>query len=108
MALLLVCAYTFREQQSKEACADTHEHGACPLEPVWVTQRSWAEERQPGLQDLKIHVESGIQTITEICRNTFLVGQSERCSGLHLFKVDRQGQSQLQWFLRAQFSPLHQ
>lgn len=44
---------------------------------------------------------------TQICRNTFLDRQSERYSGLPHFEVGRQGQSQLQWFLRAQFCSLH-
>lgn len=65
MPLSLVHGYIFREQQSKEAHAKMYEQGACPFEPLWVVQRRWSEERQPGLQDMKIQeAQSGIQTVT--------------------------------------------
>lgn len=65
VALLVVCGYIFREQQSKEAYVKMHEQRACPLEPLWVMQKRWSEVRQAGIQDLKIQqVQSGIQTLT--------------------------------------------
>lgn len=109
MPLFLVHGYIFREQQSKEAHAKMYEQGACPFEPLWVVQRRWPEERQPGLQDMKIQeVQSRIQTVTHrFVETLFWMGRVKRYSGLHHFKVDRQGQSPLQWFLRAEFFPLH-
>lgn len=100
VALLLALWYIFREQQSKLAWRG--------FVPSWTTVAlcRLSDERQPGLQKLNIRqVWSGIQTIIHRFVGALAGWQSERYSGPHRFK-DRQGWSQLQCFLTAQFCPL--